>query len=78
MCDSKKRCINCLKYGDDHINCLKYEKDHEIYSFNLEEFMCYKCGRWNHTTNECYAKYDVLGKKIQKKSRKKNKNIIKS
>ena len=37
------------------------EKDWEIYNFDINEFMCSRCGRWNHLVDKCYASRDIHG-----------------
>lgn len=48
-------------YKENVIIPLKYQK--EYYRYN-KDGCCYNCGRNSHYANECYAKYDIHGRKL--------------
>ncbi len=58
---SSDKCFNCMKPGHKAHECPREEKDWEIYEFDIDEFMCSRCGRWNHLVDECYASKDIHG-----------------
>ena len=58
---SSIKCFNCMKSGHKTYQCPKEENDWEIYNFDIDDFMCSRCGRSNHHTNECYASRDIFG-----------------
>ena len=58
------KCFNCMKPGHKTHECPREEKDWEIYNFNIDEFMCSRCGRWNHLVNACYASRDIHGYRL--------------
>lgn len=58
------KCLNCMKTGHKEHECPREEKDWEIYCYNINEFMCYRCGRWNHLVHECYASRDINGVRL--------------
>ena len=58
---SEEKCFNCMKSGHKAHECTREEKDWEIYCYNIDEFMCSRCGRWNHLVHECCATWDING-----------------
>lgn len=58
---SGDKCFNCMKPGHKAHECPREEKDREIYCYDIEEFMCTRCGRWNHLVDKCYASRDING-----------------
>ena len=58
------KCFNCMKTGHKAHQCPREEKDWEIYCYDIDEDMCTRCGRWNHTIERCYEKRDIFGKSI--------------
>jgi len=61
---SGDKCFNCMKPGHKAHECPREEKDWEIYNFDIDEFMCSRCGRWNHLVHECYASRDIYGVRL--------------
>ena len=52
---TQDKCFNYMK----SVEWSREEKDWEIYNFDIDDFMCSRCGRWNHLVHECYATRDV-------------------
>ena len=68
---SNNKCWCCLREGHQGHECPKEEKDWEIYCYDIDEMMCYRCGRWSHTIDNCNAITDIYGNRLSKR-RKRN------
>lgn len=64
------KCLNCMKPGHKMHECEREEKDWEIYNFDIDEFMCTRCGRWNHQVEQCYASRDIHGYRLPDNSKR--------
>tara|TARA_Y100000591_G_scaffold276457_1_gene253642 strand:- start:1078 stop:1368 length:291 start_codon:yes stop_codon:yes gene_type:complete len=75
---STSKCMTSNRPGHKSDQCTREEKDWEMYNFNIDEFMCSRCGRWNHLVDNCHASRDIHGIRLldNGKRREKTKNNI--
>jgi hypothetical protein len=66
MSKSVDKCFNCNRPGHKSYECHREEKDWEIYCYDSDDLMCSKCGRWNHPTYRCFAKFDIYGNPLNR------------
>lgn len=68
------KCFNFMKSDNKAHDCYREEKDWEIYCYDIEEFMCTRCGRWNHLVHECYASRDINGIRLNDNLKRRSTN----